>query len=961
MKYHMFFKHAICTAALFVASCSGKMQKAAKWAPRLDSALGMQTNGVFAELVSADTEENFMESDDSYGSQSDMRTRHTDSSVRPHEHSEQSTTLSSNGYTYARYEGDRTNANFDLGIPVKSLSHRVANGSFLHEEMTESPIKPVSFAGTYASVKKAETTENPTEKAEKEPAAKPAVKPAANAVSASKKSVQELTLDDLLNDMKRSKGKTPAKAKAPKKTESPDIDDILKGSGDDKKTKDVEEAKKQVKPEKEKQEDEENDEDDEEEEDKDDEDDDDEDDDEDDDLDMSFDIDDDDGFPDIDASFKRKSKTKRNNTTNITKRETTREYRPTVEPVNTENSKLNPGLAAAMRYLGSGYDIVFGNPLGDPVIMVDPGYRNPVLKLDWSEDYHNHDGANLKEPRGGWIRPEMSCRQAESVEHVNSIDDYKKELSVDAKLSVDMPFYFSFSASSGYKNFVKTMSANTMKNYIIKTYCLRYVAGVQDFKNIEVQPSFKTDVDDLPDKFDEEKCKMEVYKYNDEDEKCADSVRPWMRFFQKYGTHYTTVIHLGGKVTHQIQMAKTDVASLQKEGFNIDLFIKSKAGVPFVSGETGVSTNNSTQSSSKMQNYNTEKLIIVIGGDTPTDGAEKESMAEWTRSLYRKPMPIKVNLDSLKTLIQDPKKKQIFEVALKYYSEVYGISPDEMYAAFEGREKGVALMTQRGRAVFYYGRQGGSAVCPDKKVIIMGYALVITRVKNTAFSDWSFHPSLTPCPVGQEKCVVNNPPPASEVRIWILCAETPIPLLIQEVATTEGSPATAACPKDYAIAYGFGLSIPKGLNVAFNDLYACRTGQQSCTHSSPNTKRNTVWIACVEKNAPEIGSISNLTAVTISPNCQTKNGIYRDNVCPASYTMIASWKMNIAKDDDENVTMIDKCAFPAEGPKLVYPVNGCRPESVFNDRSTTCKVQYSWIACWRLPPIQQPKKPHLKA
>ncbi|GFE55383.1 perforin PLP1, putative [Babesia ovis] len=613
-----------------------------------------------------------------------------------------------------------------------------------------------------------------------------------------------------------------------------------------------------------------------------------------------------------------------------------RMYRPEVDVTDAEG-RLNPGLAAAMRYLGSGYDIIYGNPLGDPVIMVDPGYRHPVLKLDWTEKYYNHDGANMKEPRGGWIRPELSCRQAESVDHINTMEDYKKELAVDAKLGAEMPLYFSFSASAGYKNMVRTLSTNETKSYILKTYCLRYVAGIQDFVNVEPNPAFAYDVESLPSKFQEGECPVEVYRNDSEDERCSSVVRPWMHFFQKYGTHFTTIIHLGGKVTNQIQVNKSEVAKLQKDGFNIDLMIKSGSVLP-VSGSAGFSMNNEQQSANKEASLKSEKLVIVIGGDVPTDGTDKVSMLEWTKSLYRKPMPIKVNIESIKTLIDNADKQGSFDRALKYYAEAYGVSPEELYLR-EGRQVGIATMARRGTSVTYSGTAGGSAVCPNGKVIMMGFSLVVTSSRATVFSKPEYTMSMTPCPVGQEKCIVSQPPANSEVRIWILCGAESIPLLIQETKVANEYAATAQCPEDYTIAFGVGLSMPRGAKLTATDAYGCRSGQPSCTQASPKSQYNAVWIACVEKNVPEVDSIVNQATVSLSEGCsKTLPETITDNNCPVGYSFISGWRMNHSTDGyPQGMNMIEFCS-PAG--------SGCPfRKELFKDINGKCRSQHSWISC----------------
>ncbi|KAK1441759.1 hypothetical protein BgAZ_500910 [Babesia gibsoni] len=646
----------------------------------------------------------------------------------------------------------------------------------------------------------------------------------------------------------------------------------------------------------------------------------------------------------LNVGISHKGSEKAHKTKMATKRETYKRLAPTKPHMPADEEGQYAGLAAAIRYLGSGYDIVFGNPLGDPTIMVDPGYRHPVLKLDWTEEFHNHDGTNIKEPRGTWIRPELSCRQAESVDHVNTVEDYKKELSVDAQMSADIPFYFSFSASTGYKNFVKTVAANVTKSYILKTYCLRYVAGVHDLKNVDTMPSFKADVAELPEVFDTDLCPLEKYRNNEEDDDCAGHVRPWMQFFQKYGTHYTTIIHLGGKVTSQIQLKKTDVASLQKNGYNIDAVIKSNAAIPFLNlGQGSFKSSGDTKSESTQNSITHDKLVIVIGGDVSTDGTDKVSMREWTQTLYKKPMPIKVNLESIKKLIKEEKKRSIFDRAIKFYSEAYGISPDEMYKS-EGREKGVASLAMGGKSVVFKGRSGGSAVCPPNTVIMMGFALSVTRHTKKLFRSVKYTTSIAPCPVGKEKCVASGPGGDTDVRIWILCGEETIPLLIQETTVADSEPASASCPNDYAIAYGFGMSVPRGLDVGPADGYACRAGQTTCTHSSNKSGRNAVWIACVEKNAPELSDITNHAVAVASPACGDQNTAsdYKNNVCPDNTSLIAGWQMVLSESKKDSDSEMATCNAVS---------HGCEIDKHLEQDKSTCKAHFSWVACYNPPDL----------
>lgn len=605
-----------------------------------------------------------------------------------------------------------------------------------------------------------------------------------------------------------------------------------------------------------------------------------------------------------------------------------------VKPADFLNSS-NPGLSASLRYLGSGYDIVFGNPLGDPIVMMDQGYRNPVVKLNWDIEYSNRDGANLKEPYGSWIRPEYSCRQSETIDHVNSIDDFKKELSVDAQASGSIPFFFSFTASTGYKNFVKSTATNKVRTYISKTYCLRYVAGMVNYNLMEPTNEFKAAVDVLPEKFDHALCTLDVFKANENDPLCASSVKPWIQFFKMFGTHFTTIVHLGGKITHQVQIKKSDVLHMQESGMNVDTAIKAVVSPTLLDSLGGSLNVSSDISSNKTDNsFRYDKQVIVIGGDTLVDSKDINSLHDWAKGLSTRPMPIKIRLESIRSLLKKEGHKTSFDEALKFYSETYGVTPDDIYKKY-GKEFGIASLARRGHQVVYSGSRPGSAVCPNKTTVIMGFTLVINRDKKLVGKN-KFPVQISACPIGEEKCIVSNDHPNSEYRIWIVCGTDPIPLLVQHTATSVGAPAMATCPMGFSIAYGFAFSIPKGNNVQPTDAYPCRATNQTCVHESEDPKAtNSVWIACVENGAPQLSEITNHTVSTSSMGCSAKqNAVISQNVCPENSTLIGGWSMAFS----ESVTAVktfNKCSRE----NFACTID----DNFMNDK--TCKSFFSWIAC----------------
>lgn len=112
--------------------------------------------------------------------------------------------------------------------------------------------------------------------------------------------------------------------------------------------------------------------------------------------------------------------------------------------------------------------------------MGDPGLRSPIIRFYYTQD---SDGVSndLKElqPLGAYSRPFVACKQSESLSEIATISDYVEELSTDAALSGgDAVGLYSFSASVGYKSLATKAMKKKTRTFILKTYCLRFEAGL---------------------------------------------------------------------------------------------------------------------------------------------------------------------------------------------------------------------------------------------------------------------------------------------------------------------------------------------------------------------------------------------------------------------------------------------------------------------------------------------------
>lgn len=81
-----------------------------------------------------------------------------------------------------------------------------------------------------------------------------------------------------------------------------------------------------------------------------------------------------------------------------------------------EQLKPYPGVD----YLGVGYDIYNGNPHGDNVYMLDPGFRSPVRVLSYSMNWLTRDG-KYKTPEGSVSLPLFACTRSDHYRCARSI------------------------------------------------------------------------------------------------------------------------------------------------------------------------------------------------------------------------------------------------------------------------------------------------------------------------------------------------------------------------------------------------------------------------------------------------------------------------------------------------------------------------------------------------------------
>lgn len=130
-------------------------------------------------------------------------------------------------------------------------------------------------------------------------------------------------------------------------------------------------------------------------------------------------------------------------------------------------------------YLGIGYDLIRGNPRGNPQDMLDPGFRQPVRTADYTENWLTRDG-KYRTPTGSYALPLKSCSRSQQYKNVASKESYAFSLAIDVALTASYEGWgtsTAFSASLGYKEASNQATFGESYRFDSESYCNKYFAA----------------------------------------------------------------------------------------------------------------------------------------------------------------------------------------------------------------------------------------------------------------------------------------------------------------------------------------------------------------------------------------------------------------------------------------------------------------------------------------------------
>ncbi|PHJ16586.1 perforin-like protein plp1 [Cystoisospora suis] len=530
----------------------------------------------------------------------------------------------------------------------------------------------------------------------------------------------------------------------------------------------------------------------------------------------------------------------------------------------------------ALDFLGTGYDALKGNPIGDPETSVDPGYRKPVVRFGWSHDaYGVTNDLSLLQPRGGYVRPFVSCRQSQTAEEVSSMSDYEKQLDVDASVGGGNMFV-SFSASTSFRDMAKTFAQSDMKSFFIKTYCFRYEAGLANSPSINwnVTYGLEQSLRDLPTHFDglmsTSTCQAFVYRSDPQSPECEETgVAKWMNLFNQYGTHVVTNVKLGGKIVHQVFVSKKAVDQLKDKGLSVSAQLS--AGVIGFSASAGASTTDKTSERRADESLDKKVVTYVVGGRPPKDPTDPSSIVLWSKTVEDYPMPVQFELQPIRNFLPEQFRKA-YDLAAAYYGLVHGMSQSELDQLANKEVVTLSKRLSEGHSLVWGGPPPGRVMCPGDEVIIAGFSLSFNFLDSDTDPN-DYH--LTICTPGLKLCEgkVASGKSHDDTRIWAVCGKSSMLGLRQFVIESlvgrkeQDKVLELHCPNGMALAWGMKLGIGYGPGGSiYSYVGHCISGKQTCRmrprpQASRKYTRRFMYGACIEESYPGLRELSGISSV----------------------------------------------------------------------------------------------------
>mmetsp|Transcript_11584 Transcript_11584/g.13345 ORF Transcript_11584/g.13345 Transcript_11584/m.13345 type:complete len:572 (+) Transcript_11584:46-1761(+) len=276
-------------------------------------------------------------------------------------------------------------------------------------------------------------------------------------------------------------------------------------------------------------------------------------------------------------------------------------------------------------YLGSGYDLIKGNPQPTSA-QADPGFTvAPIFTLAYTQNRTTPDGHYLIPDSVDAVR-ETSCSYATEELEVYGETSYSDQLKSSVDVNGKFPFG-SFTASSDWSSSTEKVTTKHLISISARAQCSVYSAVLKDFVSIPVSDEFQGAVNYL----------MTLDPSNEKD--------GYLRVLGHFGTHYTSRILMGASSVLRSTFSRYTYYRLHSSNFSFSA--GASASFSLFSGGASTMTSQQKQDAETYNQNRTEETQSFLGAHPSTDGDWKT----WASTVEQSPYPFKYTLAPISSIM----------------------------------------------------------------------------------------------------------------------------------------------------------------------------------------------------------------------------------------------------------------------------------------------------------------------
>ncbi|CAG9479790.1 unnamed protein product [Plasmodium vivax] len=547
------------------------------------------------------------------------------------------------------------------------------------------------------------------------------------------------------------------------------------------------------------------------------------------------------------------------------------------------------------KYVGKGYDILFGYPLPNNELVEDPGFRNEIFDTRNSLD----------------IISQVACHRDEYFSFIEGINDVAHLAMDNINVEDVNTSIIPFSASMPYKSYFADLEIGRKKYLVAQNSCVhKYVTYNLRDSTRHINREFLLETEKLPileKKANGKDFLQGEYPHREGNQQCAGSIKPWMDFFQKYGTHLVLSAHFGGRSFNALEVSRRTMEEAKIYSYkyalgsvpSLDVFraawlqqggpkrggtegsAGSVDGVDSVDGIDSVDSvasggddilnqpNNQLHDQPLNQPPRTRENALggrapsldTRGGNQTFDGWNQLTYAVWKDSIYANLLPVHLELISLSSFMRTGKKES-YDKALVYYNSLHGMNKERYYLSQD-----ITDVLADGKQIT--GSAKGSLIlsCPVGYVKSTGFILTYDtseRVRGGAAKGRDAAKiRVYPCLSRGEydiSCSHRNESDAVISFGWLYCVKHSFVKLETFYANgsnkSGGTSLEGKCPEGSSVAFGFKMKLERNKNFPSVKVKACPVGEAKCAIS--HTKANSdylLWGFCAPRSFHSISSL----------------------------------------------------------------------------------------------------------